>query len=178
MNSAPTSPESRTPRLIQPDEGPFLAAAGDTYRMLVDGRHTGGNFALIEIRVLPGGGPPPHLHRNEDETFYILEGELQLWVDGRTLNAAAGACVFAPRGIPHRFTNATQTPTRFLVIASPAGCSLRGFHGCREWHPRIHGSTPAPPIRNVDSWMPTPFPSRDSARMHPTRRMGRVGSCT
>ena len=121
MNSTPTSPESRTPRLLQPDEGPFLAAAGDTYRMLVDGRHTGGNFALIEIRVLPGGGPPPHLHRNEDETFYILEGELQLWVDGRTLNAAAGACVFAPRGIPHRFTNATQAPTRFLVIASPAG---------------------------------------------------------
>ena len=89
--------------------------------MLVDGRHTGGLFTMIEIRVLSGGGPPPHIHRREDETFYVIEGELQLWVDGKTLDAPAGTCVFAPRGIPHRFTNASSQPTCFLVIASPSG---------------------------------------------------------
>lgn len=109
------------PAVFRPEGAPALAAAGDTYRMLVDGRHTGGHFTLIEIRVLPGGGPPPHIHRREDETFYVLEGELQLWLDGRTIDAPAGTCVFAPRGIPHRFTNATTGPTRFLVIASPSG---------------------------------------------------------
>ena len=98
-----------------------VSAAGDTYRMLVDGRHTGGLFTMIGIRVLPGGGPPPHIHRREDETFYVIEGELQLWVDGKTIDAPAGTCVFAPRGIPHRFTNASSQPTRFLVIASPSG---------------------------------------------------------
>lgn len=131
------------PVYLAPDAGPFLAAAGDTYRILVDGRHTGGNFTLIEIRVLPGGGPPPHVHRSEDETFFVLEGQLQLWVGGRTIDAPAGACAFAPRNIPHRFTNATDKPARFLVIASPSGFEdfLNSFAT-----PVASMESPAPPM--------------------------------
>ena len=121
MSSHASSALSSQPAVFRPEGAPVLAAAGDTYRMLVDGRHTGGQFTMIEIRVLPGGGPPPHIHRREDETFYVIEGDLQLWVDGKTIDAPAGTCVFAPRGIPHRFTNASGKPTRFLVIASPSG---------------------------------------------------------
>jgi len=121
MSPNSSSGLSSQPAVFRPEGAPAIAAAGDTYRMMVDGRHTGGQFTLIEIRVLPGGGPPPHVHRREDETFFVIEGDLQLWVDGKTIDAPAGTCVFAPRGIPHRFTNASSKPTRFLLIASPSG---------------------------------------------------------
>ena len=50
---------------------------GDKYRFLVTGEETGGAYFAMEALVPPGGGPPPHVHRNEDETFYVLEGRVE-----------------------------------------------------------------------------------------------------
>ena len=67
-----------------------------------------------------GNGSPLHVHHNEDEWFYVLEGELTFWVGGRTIRAPAGAFVYGPRGIPHTFL-VTSDQARFLLVTEPAG---------------------------------------------------------
>ena len=101
--------------------GTYLSAAGDTYRVLLTGAQTGGRFLLAEVLVRPGGGPPSHIHRHEDETFYVLEGELTVKLGDRTVVAGPDSLVFAPRDLPHRFTNTSTGLVRFLVLAAPAG---------------------------------------------------------
>ena len=101
--------------------GTYLSAAGDIYRVLLTGAQTGGRFLLAEVLVKPGGGPPLHRHRHEDETFYVLEGELTVELGERRFVAGCNSTVFAPRDVPHRFTNATGKRVRVLVLAAPAG---------------------------------------------------------
>ncbi len=61
---------------VGPGEGDAFSAAGDVYRILASGRQTGDVYALHEIRVSPNNGPPPHVHSREDESFFVLEGEV------------------------------------------------------------------------------------------------------
>jgi len=62
------------------------------------GRDTKGTVAVVESHDVPGGGPPPHIHHREDETFQILEGEYEWTVGGKNFAAGKGATIFAPRG--------------------------------------------------------------------------------
>jgi len=94
---------------------------GDRYTIKAAGSETGGAFALIEALVPPGGGPPPHIHRREDEAFYVLEGELSLHVDGRDATASAGSWIMLPKGSLHWFKNTGTAPVRMLIHVSPAG---------------------------------------------------------
>ena len=84
------------------------------------GDDTGGRLAVVEMYGPHGAGSPLHVHRNEDEWFHVLEGELTVWVGGETLSAPAGAFAYAPRDIPHTFVIASSY-ARFLVGAEPAG---------------------------------------------------------
>ncbi len=81
---------------------------------------TGGRVAVIEHLAPQGSGSPLHLHHNEDEWFYVIDGELTFWVGGQVINAAAGAFVYGPRDVPHTFT-VTSPEARFLLVAEPAG---------------------------------------------------------
>jgi quercetin dioxygenase-like cupin family protein len=64
--------------------------------------HSGDGFGLVDmVRMHPGDMPPLHLHRNEDEGFHVLEGELTLFLPGREIHLTAGEFALAPRGIPH-----------------------------------------------------------------------------
>ena len=67
-----------------------------------------------------GNGPPPHIHHREDETFYVVEGEVTVSVGDRTITATPGTMVFLPRGIPHTFAIESDQ-ARMLVIVTPAG---------------------------------------------------------
>ena len=89
------------------------------------GRDTNGIVAVVESRDVPGGGPPPHIHRREDETFQILEGEYEFMVGGKTIHARPGVTIFAPRGIPHTYRYLGQTPGRLMCIITPSG--FEGF---------------------------------------------------
>ena len=71
-----------------------------------------------------GSGSPLHVHHNEDEWFYVLEGELTIWVAGQTVIAPAGSFVFGPRDIPHTFI-VSSDEARFLLVTQPAG--FEGF---------------------------------------------------
>jgi quercetin dioxygenase-like cupin family protein len=84
------------------------------------GEATGGRVAVIDHLAPRGAGSPLHVHHNEDELFYVTEGELTSWVGGKVTSAAAGSFVYGPRDIPHTFT-VTSPQARFLVVVEPAG---------------------------------------------------------
>jgi len=106
---------------LGPSEGDAFSAAGDVYRNLALGRQTGGVYTLHEIRVSPNNGPPPHIHSREDESFFVVEGEVDFQVGDEKITAQPGTFIQGPRGIAHSFKNNTQLPARMLVFVTPAG---------------------------------------------------------
>ena len=86
----------------------------------VAGAETGDAFAQIEVDDPRGGATPLHVHHNEDETFYILEGEVTALVGGERFDLVAGDFLFAPRDIPHAYVVRSER-ARMLVTNSPAG---------------------------------------------------------
>jgi quercetin dioxygenase-like cupin family protein len=83
---------------------------------------TAGAYSMYDNTIPPGSpGPRPHVHRHHEEAFYVLEGELTVWVGPRTITASAGSFVVVPRGVLHQPSNPGTQPTRFLLIFSPAG---------------------------------------------------------
>ena len=81
---------------------------------------TAGRYGLLEIVVPEGVGSPWHVHPEEDEWFYVLEGELTFWVGGAVTVAPAGSFVFGPQDIPHTFI-VSSDQARFLLVTEPAG---------------------------------------------------------
>lgn len=107
--------------VLRAGEGKAYWVVGDLYTILSPGEDTGGAFALIHALVPPGGGPPPHIHRREDEAFYVLEGELTFHADGRDFAGTTGAWVTLPKGSRHTFRNTGSTPARMLIFVTPSG---------------------------------------------------------
>ena len=101
--------------------GATYLGPGDIYRFLVTGAESGGAYFAMEATVPPGGGPPPHIHRYEDETFYVLEGECRLLLADEWVAAGAGDFVNVPRGTVHRFQNQGTETMRMIVTFTPAG---------------------------------------------------------
>jgi quercetin dioxygenase-like cupin family protein len=115
-----TSPTGRLFHLPA-DAGRMYWGPGDRYRFLVTGEESGGAYFAMEALVPPGGGPPLHIHHREDETFYVLDGQITLRLGDKTISAGPGDFVNAPRGIPHCFRNDGDDPARLIVSFSPAG---------------------------------------------------------
>jgi len=122
------------------EEPPHLGVVGDTYTILLRGEDTAGRYCLIDMHVPPGGGPPPHRHDFE-ETFTVLEGEIELMFRGDKRVAKAGETVHIPANAPHQFHNSSKTPARLLCICAPAG-QERFFE---EVGVRVGTRTEAPP---------------------------------
>jgi quercetin dioxygenase-like cupin family protein len=109
--------------LAQPNTAPKLShigVVGDTYTILLTSKDTAGRFCLIDMYVPPGGGPPPHRHDFE-ETFSVLEGELEATFRGAKQIVRAGETIHIPANAPHMFHNASSQPVRMLCICAPAG---------------------------------------------------------
>jgi quercetin dioxygenase-like cupin family protein len=97
-----------------------VGVVGDTYTILLTGKETAGRFCLIDMYVPPGGGPPPHRHDFE-ETFTLLEGELDVVFRGAKQILRAGDTINVPANAPHQFHNSSSRPVRMFCICSPAG---------------------------------------------------------
>ena len=110
-----------TPKLRGPGEGKTLNVLGDQVTIKVSSAESGGTCAVIEDVCPPQSGPPQHIHKWEDEAFYILEGEYELRMGDQLLRAGKGAFAFLPRGIAHTFKNVGTTPGRHLVTIMPGG---------------------------------------------------------
>ena len=94
--------------------------SGHLLTFLAMGEDTQGRFALIEVLGRKGNVPPPHIHHREDETFYILEGEMTASVGGRTIKGTPGTAIFLPRDVVHSFEIESEQ-MRMLVLLAPAG---------------------------------------------------------
>jgi len=99
---------------------PHIGIVGDTYTILLTGEDTNGRFCLIDMHIPTGGGPAPHRHDFE-ETFIVLEGELEAVFRGSKSTIRAGETVHIPANAPHQFHNASSKPVRLLCICSPSG---------------------------------------------------------
>jgi quercetin dioxygenase-like cupin family protein len=107
-------------RVEKDQDLPHIGLVGDTYTITVRGEDTAGRFCVIDMHVPPGGGPPPHRHDFE-ETFIVLEGEMQATFRGKKSIVAAGETIHIPANAPHQFHNISSAATRLLCICSPAG---------------------------------------------------------
>src|SRR6202044_3781800 len=118
----PSDDLARGLALARADSGdvPHIGLVGDTYSILLSGKDTAGRFCLVDMHVPPGGGPPPHRHDFE-ETFSILEGEMEATFRGEKRTVRAGETIHIPANAPHQFHNASSKPVRMLCICSPAG---------------------------------------------------------
>lgn len=119
----PPDDPTRTPTFARPDTDAGLThvgVVGDTYTLLLTGEATNGRYCLIDMHVPPGGGPPPHRHDFE-ESFTVLEGEIEVTVRGETVAVRVGETAHVPALAPHAFTNASAAPARLLCVCSPAG---------------------------------------------------------
>ena len=109
--------------LARPDEDrdlPHIGLVGDTYTTLLSGTETAGRYCLIDMHIPPGGGPAPHRHDFE-ESFTVLEGDIEVTFRGAKAVVRAGETANIPANAPHSFTNASAQPARLLCLCAPAG---------------------------------------------------------
>jgi quercetin dioxygenase-like cupin family protein len=105
------------------DSSNTFAYMGSLMSFLVEGEETNRQFALMEYRAKPGNEPPPHIHEWEDETLYILEGEVEVYQGDAVLRLGPGDCLFTPKGTPHAWYILTST-VRILGMVAPAHIDL------------------------------------------------------
>ena len=106
-------------RVHRADEGRHLNVLGNPTIEKAGPADFGGHAAVLTQTVMPNGGPPAHYHEGVDEFFYVLDGELEVWVGGRHVVLRAGMSATLPRGVVHRFDNTTSRPTRVLAVVTP-----------------------------------------------------------
>lgn len=107
------------PKILKQGEGEQLRVLVDNITVKVDKSETGGLFTVVETNNEPDAGVPPHYHTNEDEFFYVVEGEVEFMVNGETIIARDGDSVYGPRNIPHAYRFLKQT--KMLVTIVPGG---------------------------------------------------------
>jgi quercetin dioxygenase-like cupin family protein len=108
------------PIVLLPGAGEALWFLGTLVTVKSSAETTGGTVAVTENLAPRGAGSPLHVHRREDEWFYVTEGALTFWVGGQVIEAPAGSFVYGPRDVPHTFIVSSEQ-ARFLLVAEPAG---------------------------------------------------------
>jgi len=94
---------------------------GDTFFTKISTADTDGGMYLFESTRVKAGGPPLHIHAEQDEWWYVLSGEFLIKVGDEQYTAKAGDSVFGPRGIPHTFAKVGEAEGRLLILYQPAG---------------------------------------------------------
>jgi quercetin dioxygenase-like cupin family protein len=114
--------DKKSPVTRGPNEGRSISVVGDTYRILIGGKDTNGAFATIDMLVPPGGGPGPHAHPDIEESFYVIEGEIEVTSEFGRYTATKGSFITIPKGgLIHSFKNTTNKLAHLLCTVVPAG---------------------------------------------------------
>ena len=108
------------PAATKKGEGEALWWFGALAEVKVTGEQTGGALSILEITEPPNMEGPLHVHHNDDEGFWILEGDVTFEVGDTTIQASAGDFAWGPRGVPHRYT-VGPAGCRMLYIMTPGG---------------------------------------------------------
>ncbi len=106
-------------KYLAPGEGQIVRLLGEPRVFKVTPAENGGTYLQFESAHAPGMGAPPHLHRAEDEAFYVLAGEYEFSVGEARFTATAGAFAFVPRGTVHAFQNIGQEAGCMLITVTP-----------------------------------------------------------
>ena len=106
--------------VLGPGEGKTIPVPGHNITHKLRGEDTGGAFSLLEVDMF-GDGPPQHIHKTEDETFYVLEGETKFLLGGQLFDLKAGSFIFIPKGTVHAVCLAGRKPAKLLAMYNPAG---------------------------------------------------------
>jgi quercetin dioxygenase-like cupin family protein len=138
INSVP----STAAFLLSPGDGEKIWITGDTLSFKATSAETSGAYTVIEVISLPGNGPPPHLHENEDESIYVIDGEFEILLGAKTMRAEPGAFVFVPKRTVHRFLCVGDGPGKVLLHFTPGG--IEGFF--REAGVPVTTDSPAPSV--------------------------------
>lgn len=123
LTPIPPDDLQRSLKIARPDSDqslPHLGIIGNTYTILISGEDTNGRYCLIDMHVPPGGGPPPHRHDFE-ESYTVLEGEIEATFRSEKSVFRTGETFNIPANAPHHFTNVSERPARLLCICAPAG---------------------------------------------------------
>lgn len=107
--------------LIEAGQAEVLNVFGLRVELILTGARTGGAFATQRVFMEPGQGIPPHVHRLDDETFYVLQGEFEFLNGDEKLYPGLGAQIFLPRGTVHAVRNVGQSQGILLGLSTPAG---------------------------------------------------------
>ncbi|MFC3159498.1 Mannose-6-phosphate isomerase, cupin superfamily [Chryseobacterium arachidis] len=109
-------------KIIGREDGKRLGVAGGNYRILISGKETNNSYSVIEMTVPPGGGPPPHSHPKIQETFYVLEGEVEFKTEhGKAMVSKGGFVTIPFGGAVHCFKNISSSVAKLLCTVMPAG---------------------------------------------------------
>ncbi len=108
--------------ILGPDAIEWL---GVHYKTILSTDATNGSMSITDSVSPPGSGPPRHIHHDADETFIMLTGDSEFWLDGERFVRGPGQTAFVPRGTEHTFRVVSDVPARHLVILTPGG--FEGF---------------------------------------------------
>lgn len=129
--------EERTPLVVPAGEGRLLLVLGNEIEIKLSSSDTAAMAFVFESTTPPGDGAPPHIHTREDEMISVIEGDYEIFLDGKTYRATAGAVVYFPRSITHGFRNVGTTPARALFIVTPGENFERFFEELGSIAPNV-----------------------------------------
>jgi quercetin dioxygenase-like cupin family protein len=114
--------QKKSPITVGTTGGKIVSVVGDTYRILVGGAETNGAFTVIDMLIPPNGGPGPHEHAQIEESFYVIDGEIEVKSEFGEYIATKGSFVNIPKGgVVHCFKNKTDKIAHLLCIVVPSG---------------------------------------------------------
>ncbi len=150
------SPSTTTPvvlpthssfKIVRSGQNESRWALGQKFTFLLGPEDTHGEFVLSELVAQPRNGPPPHLHRRDDELFYVLDGEFVFASGGRSFTRSKGFAVYLPKNTLHTYDSVGPRPGRMLVINAPSGFERFIY----EWsRPVRDPAEPPPPATQQD----------------------------
>jgi quercetin dioxygenase-like cupin family protein len=149
--ASPTDTDSKAPSIkYQPRSTRVYFDVG-IGAVCLSGEDTGGKYCLLEVSLAPGMGVPRHTHTREDETYYVLAGELEVTVGEEVFILRQGDTLIAPRDIPHQLRNSGNAENHYLLMFSPSG--FEGFLEATAVKAPANAVAPTKPpamaIRNV-----------------------------
>ena len=126
-------------KVLEPDEGLRLQSGpGRDLVFKVTGEETGGAFDYFVVDVAPHGGPPLHVHHEQEETIHVLRGRFKVQIGDETFHCDEGGFAYLPSGVPHAFLNLTDEAGEIVVVYTPGG----GHRFYKELGPLTRDGTP------------------------------------
>ena len=136
-----------TPRSNPAERGDTVDVLGNLITFVLRGADTGMRFSMVECYTAPGAGSPPHLHHDDEEAFFVVDGTYQFRVGDEVLTRGPGTITHIPKGVPHAFANPGREPTRMMILNWPA-----------DHHERFFAAVGTPVAAGMRSFAPPAVP--------------------